>query len=74
MLLSQMFVEPMTFSGVSRLLMLAPLALAISIVYKTLHCERVGQIPLASLRLWATILFGMLAIGAILLVVFRLLA
>lgn len=73
-LLSQIFIEPVVFRGVGRLLMLVPLALSISVTYKTLHCARLADVPLASLRLWLTILVGMMSIGAGLLIVFRLLA
>ncbi len=73
-LIATVFVTPMTITGIGRLLMLLPLAAAISIVYKAIHCERIRDIPRASLILWLTIVATMAAIGVILLLLFRLLA
>ena len=72
--LPDLFVRPLPISGIGRLGMLVPLALMISIVYKTIRCERLGAVPLASLSLCFMIVSGMLAIGLFLLVTFRLLA
>jgi len=72
--LQDVFVKPIPITGFGRLGMLVPLALAISIVYKTIRCERIGAIPLASVSLCTMIVACMLAIGAVLLGVFRLLA
>ncbi len=66
-----LFVKPMTITGIWRLAMLVPLALSVSIVYKTIHCSRLRQVPLASLKLCFMIVAGMLLIGAMLLVVFQ---
>ena len=73
-LLAQLFVEPLTIGGLGRLLMLLPLAAAISIVYKTIHTERLRDLPLAGLTLWITIVAAMISIGVVLLIIFRLLA
>ena len=72
--LPDLFVRPITISGIGRLGMLVPLALMISVVYKTIRCERLRAVPLASLSLCFMIVSGMLAIGLFLLVTFRLLA
>ncbi len=72
--LQSIFIQPMQITGIGRLAMLAPLVLSVSIVYKTIRCERISAIPLASLIL-STVLVGlMLALGAALLIIFRLFA
>ena len=73
-LIHTVFVEPITITGVGRLLMLVPLALMVSIVYKTIRCSRLSAVPLASAKLCTMIVGGMMFIGGFLLVVFRLLA
>ena len=72
--LSDLFIKPFSITGVGRLGMLVPLVLAVSIVYKTIRCERLSSIPLASLSLCFMIVFCMMMIGAALLGVFHLLA
>lgn len=73
-LLQSLFVQPIPITGFGRLGMLLPLILSISIVYKTIRCDRVGQIPAASLFLCFTILVCMGLIGVFLLAMFNLLA
>ena len=46
------------------LLILLPLCLAISLVYKTTKCPDVRQIPLATLVSWLTIVIAMFLVGA----------
>lgn len=72
--LSDLFMKPIPITGAGRLGMLVPLALSISLVYKTIRCERVSQIPAAGLYLCFLIVSGMLLIGAALFGVFRILA
>jgi hypothetical protein len=62
------------FTGSSRLLMLLPLALAISIVHKTLKQPKMSDLPLSVLALWAAIVTGMIGLGIGLLLVYRLFA
>ncbi|HKQ47386.1 MAG TPA: hypothetical protein VJZ71_04905 [Phycisphaerae bacterium] len=73
-LLQSLFVKPIPVTGLGRLGMLLPLVLSISIVYKTIRCDRVSQIPAASLFLCFTILVCMGLIGVFLLAMFNLLA
>jgi hypothetical protein len=73
-LVDSLFVQPMSITDVWRLLMLVPLALSISIVYKTIRCQRLRSVPVASIVLCGMILGGMMSIGVALLVIFRLLA
>ncbi|HUN81175.1 MAG TPA: hypothetical protein VMV81_06645 [Phycisphaerae bacterium] len=72
--LDDLFIKPISITGIGRLGMLVPLVLAISIVYKTIRCEKVASVPLASVNLCFMIVFCMMMIGAVLLGVFRLLA
>ena len=69
-----LFVKPMTITGIWRLAMLVPLAMSVSVVYKTIHCRHLSSVPLASLKLCFMIVVGMLLFGAMLLGVFHLLA
>lgn len=68
-----MFVEPITITGVWRLVMLVPLALMVSVVYKTIRCSQLSAVPLASLKLCTMIVGGMMLIGGFLMVAFRVL-
>lgn len=73
-LVADLFVHPISVVGFQRLLLLLPLCLAVSIVYKSIKCEKVRDIPLSVLALWATIVGGMVAVGVGLLVVYEILA
>ena len=55
-------------------LLLLPLCLCISIVYKTTRCEDIRDIPTAVLKNWITIVIGMYVVGIALLVIYELLA
>jgi hypothetical protein len=70
----QMFERPVQFTGVGRLAMLLPLALSISVVYKTIRCNRLQTVPSASLYLAVVIVLCMFLIGGALMLCFRLLA
>ncbi|MCG8405880.1 MAG: hypothetical protein MI923_11860 [Phycisphaerales bacterium] len=69
-----LFVKPIPITGTGRLLMLVPLALMVSVVYRTIRCERLRSVPLASLSLCFMIVTGMLLIGVVLLAAYHLLA
>lgn len=58
-----LFVDPVFVSGMWRSLLLLPLCLSISLVYKTIKCQHVREVPLAGLVLWGTIVVGMYAVG-----------
>ena len=58
-----MFTSPIMLSGMQRTLLVLPLCLSISVVYKTIRCERLADMPLAALVLWVTIVLGMYAVG-----------
>jgi len=60
------------FAGPSRLLMILPLVLAISIVHKTLKQPKLSDLPLSILALWGTIVVGMIGLGVGLLILYRL--
>lgn len=62
-LIASLFVTALELSGRQRLMLMWPLCLAIAIVYKTLRCEKLRDVPSASLVLWVTIVFGLYAVG-----------
>ncbi len=65
------FTQPVILSRPVHLLLLLPLCLAISIVYKTTKCETVREIPVAVLGSWLTIVISMYALGAGLLLLYE---
>ncbi len=58
------------FGDRSRLLMLLPLVLSISLVHKAIRQPRMADLPLAVLALWATIVVGMIGLGVALLLLY----
>ncbi len=54
---------PMSPAGWQRMLLLVPLCLSIAIVYKTLRCERLSEVPVASAILCVALVVGMYAVG-----------
>jgi len=69
---STFMVTPVSLTGWQQMLLLLPLCLSVSIVYKTTKCAEPRQIPLATLASWLTIVVGMYAVGAALLVLYHL--
>ena len=63
LLLLTLFSSPIMLSGMQRTLLVLPLCLSISVVYKTIRCERLADMPVAALGLWMTIILGMYAVG-----------
>ena len=53
----------MPLSGTHHILLILPLCLSVAIVYKTLRCENLRDIPAAAAILWGTIVVGMYAVG-----------
>lgn len=68
------FLHPVSLARWQQMLMLLPLCLAVSVVYKTTKCERVRDIPWAALVSWLTIVIGMYVVGIGLLVAYELVA
>jgi hypothetical protein len=66
--------HPVTLSRTQQMLMLLPLCLSISVVYKTTKCATLAEIPVAALVSWVTIVIGMYAVGAALLMLYHWLA
>lgn len=73
-ILAQWFVRPLSLNGAQQFYMLLPLVFAVAVVYKTIHCRRLRDIPVAAVVLWITILCGMFGIGIGLYAVYSLLA
>lgn len=57
-----------------RMLFMLPLCLCIAVVYKTLRCRRLRDIPVAALVLWVTIVVGMYSVGVGLWALFTIMA
>lgn len=68
-LLATLFVNPMILQR--HHLMLLPLCLAVSIVYKTTKSENLRELPMAVLVSWITIVTGMYAVGIALQIVYH---
>jgi len=66
-LLATLFVDPMTLSRLQQMLLLLPLCLTISIVYKTTKVQSLRELPMVVLVNWLTVIVGMYAVGGALL-------
>ncbi len=73
-LLATLMLHPLNLVRWQQALLLLPLCLAISIVYKTTRCENLRDIPMAVLKNWVTIVVGMYVVGIALLLIYQLLA
>lgn len=62
-LLAGLFTTGIELTGKQRLLLMFPLCLSVAIVYKTTHCEKLRELPMATFVLWVTIVIGMYAVG-----------
>jgi len=58
-LLATLFINPMMFSRRTGLLLLLPLCLAVSVVYKTIKIEDLRQVPIAVAASWVTVIVSM---------------
>lgn len=72
--LRDLFMKPMEITDFWRLAMLVPLAFSIAIVLKTIRCQRLRSVPLASLLLGLLLLGAMMLLGVALLLVFHIMA
>ena len=66
--------NPLSLDRWQQALCLLPLCLCISIIYKTIKCENLREMPMAVLKNWITIVIGMYAVGIALLLIYELLA
>jgi hypothetical protein len=70
-MLATLMIHPLHVTRFQQMLMLLPLCLAISVVYKTIKCPKVRDIPLAALVSFVTIVVGMYAVGIGLFVIYK---
>ena len=70
-LLGMLMIDPMDLARWQQALMLLPLCLAVSVVYKTTKCATVREIPAAVALSWVTIVIGMYVVGVVLLVLYE---
>ena len=68
------FIYPADLSRLQQLLLLLPLCLAVSVVYKTTKCRDIREIPLAVVVSWLTIVVAMFAVGIAVIVLYHFLA
>ena len=61
--LAALFVSGFALNGTHRFLLMLPICLSIAVIYKTTRCERLRDIPVASLILWVSIVAGMYSVG-----------
>jgi hypothetical protein len=61
--LATIFYDPIPVDGISHALLLIPLCLAVSIVYKTSRCNDLKRVPRAAVALTITTVIAMYAIG-----------
>lgn len=61
--LATIFVDPIPITGIVRSLLLLPLCLSISIVYRTLRSPTLDRLAIRSVMLWLTVVGGMYAVG-----------
>ena len=73
-LIATLMIHPLNLVRWQQALLLLPLCLSISIVYKTTRCEKLRDIPMAVLKNWVTIVVGMYVVGIALLSIYELLA
>lgn len=68
------FIYPADLSRLQQLLLLLPLCLTVSVVYKTTKCAEVRDIPLAVAVNWLTIVAAMFAFGVAVILLYHFLA
>jgi len=72
--LAALFTTAISLSGGNRVLFFFPLCLGIAIVYKTLRCQSLRDVPVSTVILFVTIILGMYAVAIGLWALFSLLA
>lgn len=71
-ILAAFLIHPMVLTRWQQMLLLLPLCLCVSVVYKAIKCVRPVQLPKAVLASWITIVLGMYAVGMVLYVIYEL--
>ena len=70
-LLATFILHPMTLARWQQLILLLPLCLCVSLVYKTIKCSDIHEIPIATLKNWVTVVIDMYVVGAALFVLYE---
>jgi len=73
-LLGALMINPIVLGRWQQMLLLLPLCLAVSVVYKTTKCEHVRDIAMTSAVSWITIIIGMYAVGVVLYLIYAFMA
>jgi len=58
------FIKPIPLTGVQQLLLLLPLCLVVSVVYKTTRLNDLRELPQAAFINWVLVVSAMLGLGA----------
>lgn len=58
-----LLLTPVRLVGWQHMLMLVPLCLSISVVYKTIRCRELSEVPASAVTLCVTIVVSMYAVG-----------
>lgn len=61
-------------TGLTRFLLMLPLCLSVAVVYKVTRIDNIREALAAAVVLWVTIVFGMIAVGVGLWLVFQIMA
>ena len=69
-----MVVAGTQLTGVMRFLLMLPLCLSVAIVYKVTRIDNIREALSSAVVLWVTIVFGMIAVGVGLWLVFQIMA
>ncbi|MCG3137346.1 MAG: hypothetical protein HJJLKODD_01190 [Phycisphaerae bacterium] len=73
-LLATLFLDPLPLMGWQRGLLLLPLCLAVSVVYKAIKLPDLRNLPLASAGLWIMMVVGMWAVALVMWLMYQLFA
>lgn len=68
------FVYPVDLSRIQQLLLLLPLCLTVSVIYKATKCTEIRDIPVAVVVSWLTIVAAMIAVGFAVILLYHFLA
>lgn len=69
-----MMVSGTQLTGLTRFLLMLPLCLSVAVVYKLTRIDHIREALAAAVVLWITIVFGMIAVGVGLWLVFQIMA
>jgi hypothetical protein len=72
--LASLFITAVELTGLQRLALMFPLCFSIAVVYKTIRCRHLSEVPVSALLLWITIVVAMYVVGVALWALFSVMA